>query len=99
MIARLVRVDCFCVGNCKTSGTQYREGCCYEYEEGSGNIFKDLEEVRASALIGELNKHWLGKIYEYPNEITRGYSKEYLKIISDIFVYVRSELLPQRRDD
>ncbi|MDP2924201.1 MAG: hypothetical protein Q8O30_10865 [Candidatus Omnitrophota bacterium] len=67
---------------------------CYHSAKKMGlNIFKNLEGVRATAFIGELNKYWLDKIYEYPNKIIKGYSKYYLKIINDIFVYVRKDML------
>lgn len=67
---------------------------CYHSAKKFGlNIFKNLEEVRVTVFLGELNKYCLDKIYEYPNKLIKGYSKYYLKIINDIFVYVREDML------
>ena len=66
---------------------------CYRDAKRMGlGVFKDIEELKVNAFIGELNKHCFDKIYEYPNKLMKAYFHEYIKIIDDIFDYVRKEV-------
>ncbi|MDD4893920.1 MAG: hypothetical protein PHW54_01220 [Candidatus Omnitrophica bacterium] len=69
------------------------EKCYYSAKKFGLNIFKNSEEIRVKVFISELNKYWWDKIYEYPNKLIKGFSKYYLEIIKDIFVYVRKDIL------